>query len=285
MKKINLNYYELFYRVAKNGSIPKTSKENFISQPAITEQLNKLENQLGTKLLIRTKKGVVLTDTGKLIFDDIQNGIENFENASSKIDNFLENVSGKISIGAGTSLCKYFLTEKIINFSKKYPNVNFEIIDKKSDSALKLVKDGTLNFCITDQSQIRETLGIDSQPLFNISYVLIFSKNLVKKIDISLKELLKIPIIAQEKGTNTRENFDKLCKLYNIENLNIKFLVAGYTTIIDMVENGIGISFVPKYTIRNNDKISFLESPAISCDKYCIAYKNENLSVAGQKFM
>ena len=72
---INFELYRIFYTVAVCGNITKASKELMISQPAVTKQLKTLENQLGGELFIRTKKGVILTDNGREIFNYVKHAI------------------------------------------------------------------------------------------------------------------------------------------------------------------------------------------------------------------
>lgn len=76
---INLDLYRIFYVIAKSGSISAAAETLFISQPAITFQIKKLEDQLGISLFTRTKHGVILTDDGKVLFDYVKNGIESIQ--------------------------------------------------------------------------------------------------------------------------------------------------------------------------------------------------------------
>ena len=76
---INLELYKIFYTVAKEGSISQASNILYISQPAVTIQIKKLEKQLGISLFTRTKHGVILTDEGKILFEHVKNAINNIK--------------------------------------------------------------------------------------------------------------------------------------------------------------------------------------------------------------
>ena len=78
---VNFELYRVFYVVATCGNITKASQELRISQPAVTKQIKTLENQLGGELFIRTKRGVILTDNGKEIYNYIKQGMNCFNNA------------------------------------------------------------------------------------------------------------------------------------------------------------------------------------------------------------
>ena len=82
--EIDFELYRIFYVVAECGSITKASIELFISQPAVTKQIKKLESILGCDLFIRTKRGLVLTESGKAIYSDVRNAIKSFELAEKR---------------------------------------------------------------------------------------------------------------------------------------------------------------------------------------------------------
>ena len=104
---INLNLYRIFYYVAKEGSISASANVLFISQPAITFQIKKLEEQLGVSLFTRTKHGMILTDEGKVLFEYVKNGIENISNGENALSNLKNLDSGTIRIGVSTTICRY----------------------------------------------------------------------------------------------------------------------------------------------------------------------------------
>ena len=78
---VNFELYRVFYIVATIGNITKASKKLMISQPAVTKQIKTLEEQLGGELFIRTKRGVILTENGREIYNYIKQGMNYFETA------------------------------------------------------------------------------------------------------------------------------------------------------------------------------------------------------------
>ena len=82
---VNFELYKLFYNVAKNKNITKTANELMISQPAISKAIKNLEEQLNCTLFIRNKTGVVLTEEGKVFFEEIKQAMKIIDNAESKL--------------------------------------------------------------------------------------------------------------------------------------------------------------------------------------------------------
>ena len=132
---MNIDYelYKVFYEVVLNGSISKASESMYISQPAVTQSIKNLEEKLGGKLLIRTKKGIVLTEEGKVLFDYIKKGVENFKNGENAFLNYQYKTAKIFEAdidGVGKNLIKHFKNDKDwsdYNWSANYKNTFFDI--------------------------------------------------------------------------------------------------------------------------------------------------------------
>ena len=113
---INLNLYKTFYEVAKCGSISLAAKKTFMSQPAISKSIKKLEEELGTPLFYRTLNGSELTEKGQALFFYVEEAFNNFlmgERVMFEEDN-LQN--GKLSIGVPSQIGSFFLFQNIAEF-------------------------------------------------------------------------------------------------------------------------------------------------------------------------
>ena len=124
---MNLDWWKIFYEVALAQNISKASDKLHISQPAITKQIKNLEDYLNCKLFIRSQKGVILTPSGKAIFEDIKASLNLIKKAEQKIKDSNELLTGQIRIGISTTLAKTYLMPYIRKFNQKYPQVTFEI--------------------------------------------------------------------------------------------------------------------------------------------------------------
>ena len=109
MINVDIELYRIFYTVASCGNITKAAEKLYISQPAVTMSIKKLESELGIKLFVRNKRGVTLTPEGKVLYGYIEKAMENISLAENKIENFKKLETGNIRIGIGTNLTKFFL--------------------------------------------------------------------------------------------------------------------------------------------------------------------------------
>ena len=141
----HLSQYRIFFEVAKAGSISKAAKLLYISQPAISKSILRLEESLEIALFVRTSKGVSLTTEGQIFYEYLQNAfsaIEAGENHLTKIKQF--NI-GKITIGTSNTLCKYILLPYLNNFMKKNPNTMVSIFTQSSDETNFLLSEGKID--------------------------------------------------------------------------------------------------------------------------------------------
>lgn len=123
----NLSGYKIFYEVASCGNISKAAKELYISQPAISKSIVKLEDSLEIKLFHRNSRGVSLTEEGALLYSYIKNAFESINAAESELKRMKEFNIGHIKIGVSTTLCRYILLPYLKRFIEKYPNIRISI--------------------------------------------------------------------------------------------------------------------------------------------------------------
>ncbi len=116
----NFNLYKTFYDVAMCGSISKAATINYTSQPAISRSIKTLEQELNTKLFIRTKKGIKLTDKGKELFFYVEQGYNSFLTAERSILEDKTLSKGKLSIGIPSHIATFYLFDSLDEFHKKY---------------------------------------------------------------------------------------------------------------------------------------------------------------------
>ncbi len=112
----NLSQYRIFYEVAKTGNISKAAKELYISQPAISKAISKLEDSLKVSLFTRSSRGVHLTPEGELLFGYVQTAFQALDLGEQELKRIQEFNIGHLKIGVSNTLCKYILLPYLKNF-------------------------------------------------------------------------------------------------------------------------------------------------------------------------
>ena len=157
---IDFDLYKLFYNVAKYGSLSKAAEELFISQPAASQSLRQLEKQLDTTLFNRVHHGMELSaQGGEIIFDDVEKAVKLLNGVEEKLAALKQNATGTLRIGASETIFQYILSEKIVQYNERYPQVKIELISETSPKIIALMKMdecdiGFLNLPIADDEDI-----------------------------------------------------------------------------------------------------------------------------------
>lgn len=149
----NLNYYHVFYTVAKAGSISKAANQLFISQPAVSKVISNLEETMGTTLFIRNSRGVTLTEEGDVLFAYVERALENISKGEESLKKHNALGIGHIRIGVSTSLCKHILLDYLQNFIKENPHIKVSIDCHSTLNTIKLLKNEEIDIgliCNTD---------------------------------------------------------------------------------------------------------------------------------------
>lgn len=249
---MNINYecYRIFYHVATSGSISKAAEELLISQPAVTWQIKSLEEQLCITLFIRTKRGVILTDEGKVLFEYVKNGVESFSNGENALTNLRNLDYGIIKIGASATVSKHVLMPYLARFHEKYPNIEIKIVNTLTEKLLRELRNGNLdilllNLPMKQAKDLKITKVLDVQDIFvgNKKYYELTNGSL------KLKDLNKYPLLFQKNPSNTREYLDNYLKANN-EHLRPQMEIVSYNLIMDFVSAGFGIGYATKEFIK-----------------------------------
>jgi len=246
--RANLELYNVFCSVIKNGSFLKASEELFVSQSAVTQSIKKLESQLGGRLFNRTKNGVTLTEEGKKIYLYIGDSIIKINNAENIFTQYIKLEEGKIRIGGGSALVKSLLLEPIKEFVKLYPNINIEIINGLTDDLINKLGNGELDLVVLNLPYKTSKRNIEIISCKNDVNCFVVSKDFLKGIKKqinSFEDLSNYPLILPKLPANTRKILDDFCIKNKIE-LNPIYEFSSPNVILTFIRNNLGVGYINK---------------------------------------
>ncbi len=283
---INLELYRIFYVVAKHKHMTRASEELHISQPAISQSIKKLEEQLGGTLFLRSNKGMELTSEGNMFFDYVKGALELINNAENEFTSFKDLSKGEIKIGASTTLTKIVLMDAIKRFHKDYPNININITNDLTSNLMIDLQKGKLDFVIFNEGDIKET-NIKTKKIKSLKQGFIYHPNYFKDNITSLNDLTNYPLILQKKESNSRKFLDYYTLQYNLL-LNPKTEVVSQDLVIEFTEAGFGIGFaiidLALHNYPNLKELKINKKLPIS-NIYLAENKYINLPFASKKFL
>ena len=258
---VDLELYRIFYVVAKNNHMTRASEELFISQPAISQAIKKLESQLGGTLFLRSNKGMELTEEGKMLYSYIKDAIELINNAEADFTSFKDLDKGEIKIGISTTLTKLVLMDTIKNFHKDYPNIDIKITNELTSNLIEDLKRGKLDFVIYNEGDINET-GVDTKIISKLKEGFVYNPTYYKDEISSFKALNKYPLILQKSESNSRRKLDS----YLLDNkiiLKPKMEVVSQDLVLEFTNAGLGIG----YTLIDLAKRNYHDLKELSINK------------------
>ena len=219
----------------------RASEELFISQPAISQSIKKLESELGGTLFLRSNKGMELTEEGKMFYSYIKDALELINNAEAEFTSFKDLDKGEIKIGISTTLTKLVLMDKIQEFHKNYPNIDIKITNELTSNLIEDLKRGKLDFVIYNESDIKES-GIELKVIKKLKEGFIYNPEHYKYDINSINNINNYPVILQKKESNSRKSLDNYC-LSNGIILKPKMEVVSQELVLEFTNIGLGIGY------------------------------------------
>mgnify|MGYP000679856179 CR=1 FL=1 len=153
----NLSLYHIFYTVARTGSISHSSRELYISQPAISKSIQKLEDNLNTTLFKRSSRGVTLTADGEILFQHTRDAFETLEEGEEILARHHALGVDQLRIGVSTTLCKYILLPHLQRFIKAYPHVKISISCQSTYQTLTLLEENKIDIGLVGEPAIQKS--------------------------------------------------------------------------------------------------------------------------------
>ena len=249
---IDLELYRVFYVVAKNKHMTKASEELHISQPAISQSIKKLEDQLGGTLFLRSNKGMELTEEGKMFYEYVKGALDLINNAEHEFTSFKDLSKGEIKIGCSTTLTKLILMDVLEKFHMDYPNININITNGLTSDLINDLKLGKLDFVIFNESNIKET-NLNLEKIKELNQGFIYNPNFFEDDIHTFSDLNNVPLILQKEESNSRKLLDSIALNHNIK-LIPKMEVVSQELVTDFTNIGFGIGYSIIDLARQNHK-------------------------------
>ena len=245
---INLTQLKLFRDIARELSFIKVANQNYISQPAVSVHIKKLEHELGQQLLTRTPHNIQLTPEGMLILADVKKILMLCDNLKIRSNYQQEVIEGNIRIAAIHSYGMYEIGDFLSAFMKAYPKIHIHLEFRRSDEIYSQLLTERIDIGVVAYPEKRTR--IENLPLGQDELVLIVDKShrFCGKKSIKLELLDNEPFVAFEEGIPTREAIDKILVQKGI-NIDIRMTNDNIYALKKVVAAGIGVSIVPVSTI------------------------------------
>ncbi len=286
MMNVDLELYKVFYVVAKNKHMTRASEELHISQPAISQSIKKLEDQLGGTLFLRSNKGMELTEEGKMFYEYVKGALELIGNAENEFTSFKDLSKGEIKVGCSTTLTKLILMDALENFHKDYPNININIVNGLTSNLINDLKLGKLDFVIFNESNVKEN-NLYLEKIKELKQGFVYNPDYYTDNVKTFSDLNKLPLILQNGESNSRKLLDYIALQEHVK-LIPRMEVVSQELISEFANIGLGVGFVIiDLANRNFKNLKELEinKTIPNINVYLALNKSVLLTFASKKFL
>ena len=240
----NLEYYKVFYYVAKYGSVTKAANELAISQPAVSQALKQLERTLGVSLFHRAARGIRLTGEGQTLYTYVAEGYEQIELGVQKVRQMQNMELGEIKIGASDMTLQFYLLPYLEKFHEQYPNIKVVVTNAPTPETLRFLKEGRIDFGIVS-TPFSALTDMSVIPVREIEDVFVAGRRFIsyKNKTLDFQELEELPLIFLENNTSTRKYMDEFLAK-NGAKVQPEFELATSDMIVQFAKRNLGVGCV-----------------------------------------
>lgn len=242
----NLEYYKVFYYVASCGSLTVAARQLSISQPAVSQSMRCLEEELGAKLFTRGARGIKLTQEGELLYTYVSKGCEQIQQGEKMLQQMLNLERGEIRIGASDMTLKFYLLPYLEQFHERYPGIKVTVTNAPTPETLRFLEAEQIDFGVVSTPFARDE-ALQIKVVREIEDTFVAGRRFIsyKYKTLDLQELERLPIISLEKNTSTRIYMDRYLRENGVE-LHPEFELATSDMIVQFALRSLGVGNVMK---------------------------------------
>lgn len=213
----SLNLYHIFHTVAQTGNISLAAKELYISQPAVSKSISRLEELLNTTLFYRSSRGVLLTAEGALLAEQLQKAFDSISYGEEQLRKINELGIGQITIGVSTTLCKYVLLPYLKRFTQENPHIRVSIACQPTMETVRNLQNGSIDIGLIGDVPDKKELIF--QPVMEIQDEFItterYLQNLSTRLGVEKEQLFeKNNALLWKNGTFLMLNGENISRRY-----------------------------------------------------------------------
>ncbi len=194
---------KVFHSVAKNLSFTKAGEELYITQPAVTKHIKELETQLSIRLFERKGHKIFLTTAGEILLEKVNKINRIYEEIEYEISELRGKISGRLKLGASSTISQWVIPEILYKFNKAYPSINISLMNGNSKQVEEALLNNEIDLGIVEGNKRRKELKYNIFKSDILVPVVGGNGKLAEKTEITIDEFVKIPLILREKGSGT----------------------------------------------------------------------------------
>jgi LysR family transcriptional regulator, hydrogen peroxide-inducible genes activator len=254
---MELHQLRYFCAVAETGSFSRAAEQSHVSQPSLSQQIMKLEDELGARLFDRLGRSVRLTDLGKTFLPRALGVLRELEAARGDVVEQKDSVSGSVVVGVIPTVAPYFLPPQLTSFSRKFPQSHLTVVEEITPVLLDRLRAGTIDVAILALPIRGHEFDVSALLTERLFAALPQKHKLTSRRSLSLKDLRTEPFLLLRDGHCFRDTAVAACDRARLHP-QIVFESGQFSSLLSMVGAGMGVSIVPEMAIERSTRCRYV---------------------------
>jgi LysR family transcriptional regulator, hydrogen peroxide-inducible genes activator len=254
-----MEFHQLKYvcAIADTGSFSRAAERCHVAQPSLSQQVQKLEDDLGSKLFDRLGRSVRLTEAGRAFLPHARSILHQMEAARSGVEDKRTDVRGNIAVGIIPTIAPYLMPQYVAAFSKRYPDARLRILEDTTPVLVEGLRNLSIDVAILAlplRHKEFELYPLRTEPLYA---ALARNHPQAGAKSLSLRDLRTEHFVMLRDGHCFRELSLAACTRAKV-NPRIAFESGQFSSLLGMVAAGVGVSLVPEMAVDKNAQCSYV---------------------------
>jgi len=261
----NLSLYRIFITTAECKNISAAARKLYISQPAVSKAISKLESNMGIPLFARMPKGVVLTNEGQILYEKVKYAFDSIETGEEIVKNMIIGEGGQLRLGASSTLIKNSLLSYLQKFRKNYPQIHITVESQSSYQTIALLAEGKIDIGLIGVTNDFKSLpeNIKYTQIAEIEDIFVAHPDYIDSLP-NKDVLNEASFLMLNEENLTRKYVDHYLLSNNIETRRI-IEATSMDLLVDFAKISLGIACVIKQFIADDLALGRLVETSIGC--------------------
>ena len=236
---ISLRQLRYLIAVADAGSFSAAAELTHVAQPALSRQIGSLEEEVGVRLLVRSRKGVVLTEAGVRLYGLAHSMLERLGSVQRELRASEQRPAGVVNVALSPSVASMLVPKVVRELEARYPEIVLRVEDGLSLENARSLEAALIDFGIVPTAD--ELVDVDYEPLIRESLLLVEKRNSSSRVapTVTFNQVTKLKLILPPRTFHTRRVIDDVLFRTRLS-LNVAYEQRSVTTIMSLVRDGLG---------------------------------------------
>ncbi|MFC6651399.1 selenium metabolism-associated LysR family transcriptional regulator [Paenibacillus rhizoplanae] len=289
---MNFHQLHIFYTVSERGSFSAAAQTLHMTQPAVTMQIQALEDYFGTKLFDRSTKKIILTEAGLTLMPFAVRSMQLMRETDQAMSAFTHMLEGRLMLGASLTIGEYVLPRLLGPFGKEYPNISIMMKVMNTSQIMDEIHKHQLNFGLIEAPVSHPDMVIEPVMGDELKLIVPGEHPLAVQAEVTLAQALAYPFVLRERGSGTRRVMEEQLEANGLDPAAMQIVMELGSTgaVKSAVEAGLGITIISTSSVKHEValgllKIVNLTDASFKRQFYAIHLKSTLLPISAVTFL